>query len=255
MRSEPSTIRNYGKLLLDLAQTVPDGMVAFFTSYSYMQEIVREWPEAEVERGGGSRGSLGAMGQVEIFEPGGCVRGGDGVCQRRVQVAGLLQRGDDGVAALLQLVQLGESIRHASKRALVHVPGRLFSVPRDEWHRALLVHQRDGLAHVPLSKAELARDGVEGPRAAQKGDARVPRGAAHAGSAMGRHACHTAVRGATLNSQTSGGKIFFSRRVGRLADRPQHGAQPLRVRVVNLFPAPRERVWYSVRTRGASIRP
>ena len=45
MRSEPSTIRNYGKLLLDLAQTVPDGMVAFFTSYSYMQEIVREWHE------------------------------------------------------------------------------------------------------------------------------------------------------------------------------------------------------------------
>ena len=159
-----------------------------------VEEIIREGPEAEVERGGGSRGSLGAMGQVEIFEPGGCVRGGDGVCQRRVQVAGLLQRGEDGVAALLKLVQLGESIRHASKRALVHVPGRLFPVPRDEWHRALLVHQRDGLAHVPLSKAELARDGVEGPRAAPKGDARVPRGVAHVGSAMGRHACHTAVR-------------------------------------------------------------
>ena len=40
MRSEPATIRNYGKLLLDLAQTVPDGMVAFFTSYSYMQATV-----------------------------------------------------------------------------------------------------------------------------------------------------------------------------------------------------------------------
>ena len=57
MRSEPATIRNYGKLLLDLAQTVPDGMVAFFTSYSYMQEIVREWHEVcapckeEVTRG------------------------------------------------------------------------------------------------------------------------------------------------------------------------------------------------------------
>ena len=42
-RSEPATIRNYGKLLLECAQTVPDGVVAFFTSYSYMQEIVREW--------------------------------------------------------------------------------------------------------------------------------------------------------------------------------------------------------------------
>ena len=40
-RSEPSTIRNYGHLLLECAQTVPDGIVAFFTSYSYMQEVVR----------------------------------------------------------------------------------------------------------------------------------------------------------------------------------------------------------------------
>lgn len=38
-----ATIRNYGKLLLECAQVVPDGVVAFFTSYSYMQEIVREW--------------------------------------------------------------------------------------------------------------------------------------------------------------------------------------------------------------------
>ena len=30
-------MRNYGKLLTDLAAVVPDGMVAFFTSYSYMQ--------------------------------------------------------------------------------------------------------------------------------------------------------------------------------------------------------------------------
>ena len=42
-RSDPTTIRNYGTLLLECAQVVPDGVVAFFTSYSYMQEIVREW--------------------------------------------------------------------------------------------------------------------------------------------------------------------------------------------------------------------
>jgi len=43
LRSEPTTVRNYGKLLLDIAATVPDGVVAFFTSYSYMQQVVREW--------------------------------------------------------------------------------------------------------------------------------------------------------------------------------------------------------------------
>ena len=40
-RSDPDTIRNYGKLLLECAASVPDGIVAFFTSYSYMQEVVR----------------------------------------------------------------------------------------------------------------------------------------------------------------------------------------------------------------------
>lgn len=37
LRSEPATVRNYGKLLLETAACVPDGIVAFFTSYSYMQ--------------------------------------------------------------------------------------------------------------------------------------------------------------------------------------------------------------------------
>ena len=47
-RSEAATIDNYGKLLLEMAATVPDGMVAFFTSYSYMQEIVREWHHKKI---------------------------------------------------------------------------------------------------------------------------------------------------------------------------------------------------------------
>ena len=48
LRSEPLTVRNYGKLLLDVAASVPDGVVAFFTSYTYMQEIVREWHKTGV---------------------------------------------------------------------------------------------------------------------------------------------------------------------------------------------------------------
>ena len=48
VRSEPTTVRNYGKLLLEVATHVPDGVVAFFTSYSYMQEIVHAWHESGV---------------------------------------------------------------------------------------------------------------------------------------------------------------------------------------------------------------
>jgi DNA excision repair protein ERCC-2 len=35
--------KNYGELLVELARIVPDGIVVFFPSYSYMEEIVTEW--------------------------------------------------------------------------------------------------------------------------------------------------------------------------------------------------------------------
>lgn len=33
MRSDPGVVRNYGRLLVDLAAVVPDGIVCFFVSY------------------------------------------------------------------------------------------------------------------------------------------------------------------------------------------------------------------------------
>lgn len=38
-------IRNYGNLLLEMSAIVPDGIVAFFTSYVYMENIVASWYE------------------------------------------------------------------------------------------------------------------------------------------------------------------------------------------------------------------
>ncbi|KAK9823916.1 hypothetical protein WJX72_006337 [[Myrmecia] bisecta] len=43
MRSDPGVVRNYGRMLVDLAATIPDGIVAFFVSYSYMDSIVSKW--------------------------------------------------------------------------------------------------------------------------------------------------------------------------------------------------------------------
>lgn len=40
-----AVIRNYGNLLLELSAIVPDGIVAFFTSYQYMENIVASWYE------------------------------------------------------------------------------------------------------------------------------------------------------------------------------------------------------------------
>lgn len=45
MRSDPGVVRNYGRLLLEMAAIVPDGVVCFFVSYSYMDGIVNSWNE------------------------------------------------------------------------------------------------------------------------------------------------------------------------------------------------------------------
>ena len=42
-RDDPSVLRNYGALLLHTCATVPDGVVAFFPSYSYMESVVTSW--------------------------------------------------------------------------------------------------------------------------------------------------------------------------------------------------------------------
>lgn len=42
-REDPSVIRNYGHLITSLVTTVPDGIVAFFPSYSYMELIITAW--------------------------------------------------------------------------------------------------------------------------------------------------------------------------------------------------------------------
>ncbi|KAI1724657.1 helical and beta-bridge domain-containing protein [Ditylenchus destructor] len=44
-RDDPSVIRNYGSLILELAAVVPDGIVVFFTSYHYMENVVATWYE------------------------------------------------------------------------------------------------------------------------------------------------------------------------------------------------------------------
>ena len=41
----PGVVRNYGKMLVELASVVPDGIVCFFVSYLYMDQIVTSWHE------------------------------------------------------------------------------------------------------------------------------------------------------------------------------------------------------------------
>ncbi|KAJ2757173.1 TFIIH/NER complex ATP-dependent 5'-3' DNA helicase subunit [Coemansia pectinata] len=45
VRNDPAVVRNYGNLLIEMARAVPDGIVAFFPSYLYMESIVAMWNE------------------------------------------------------------------------------------------------------------------------------------------------------------------------------------------------------------------
>lgn len=42
-REDTAVIRNYGALLSETVSIVPDGVVCFFTSYLYMENVVAAW--------------------------------------------------------------------------------------------------------------------------------------------------------------------------------------------------------------------
>lgn len=43
VRNDPAVVRQYGHILVEYAKCVPDGIVAFFPSYLYMESIVAAW--------------------------------------------------------------------------------------------------------------------------------------------------------------------------------------------------------------------
>jgi len=45
VRNDLAVVRNFGNLLVELSGIVPDGIVCFFTSYLYMEQIVAMWNE------------------------------------------------------------------------------------------------------------------------------------------------------------------------------------------------------------------
>lgn len=44
-KDDEGIMRNYGDLLLELAENVPDGIVCFFPSFKYMESVIHKWNE------------------------------------------------------------------------------------------------------------------------------------------------------------------------------------------------------------------
>jgi DNA excision repair protein ERCC-2 len=49
-RNDQAVVSNYGRLLVDMASIIPDGIVCFFTSYAYMESILTLWNESGILR-------------------------------------------------------------------------------------------------------------------------------------------------------------------------------------------------------------
>jgi DNA excision repair protein ERCC-2 len=47
-RKDPSVVRNYGDLLLQVVRNTPDGVCCFFTSYSFMEDIISQWDQLRI---------------------------------------------------------------------------------------------------------------------------------------------------------------------------------------------------------------
>lgn len=43
MRNDPAVVRNFGQIMVEFSKIVPDGVVCFFPSYLYMEQIVSMW--------------------------------------------------------------------------------------------------------------------------------------------------------------------------------------------------------------------
>ncbi|ETW30854.1 hypothetical protein PFFCH_01734 [Plasmodium falciparum FCH/4] len=48
LRNDLSVIKNYGILLVDMCKCIPDGIVAYFPSYIYMEQVISSWYELGV---------------------------------------------------------------------------------------------------------------------------------------------------------------------------------------------------------------
>lgn len=47
-RDNQGKIRNYGTLIVELSQTVPDGLICYFTSYKFMEHLLVQWNDMKI---------------------------------------------------------------------------------------------------------------------------------------------------------------------------------------------------------------
>ena len=144
-----------------------------------VEEGVREGLEARPDGALGARRASRRVRREDVVEAVG-VRGvADRATQRLGQDAAALEARERLPAPRLERVERREPPREVPDDRLVHAPGRLLAVARDERHRALVVQKRRGRAHAREVQAGVARERRQRARARGGGDPRVAADARH----------------------------------------------------------------------------
>lgn len=75
VRNDPAVVRNFGSILVEYSKIVPDGIVAFFPSYLYMESIVAAWNDmvgsmqlkSQMSADGSSKGILNEVWKHKLI--------------------------------------------------------------------------------------------------------------------------------------------------------------------------------------------
>jgi hypothetical protein len=119
VRNDPAVVRNFGSILIEYSKIVPDGIVAFFPSYLYMESIVAAWNDMV---GGEVLSAHYAFAYVTFCQPRASLMmcGSTNLFSSRLQTRTKL-------ASHLRII--GGSVMHSLTHSLTHGPNICLSHP------------------------------------------------------------------------------------------------------------------------------
>ena len=124
------------------------GFVDGLAAVGLLEDAQGERLEPALAGDGGARAALGLERQVEILERRLGLAGADLFFELGRELALLLDRGEDRLASLLELQQVGAALLDGADLHLVETAGRLFAVARDEGDGRPLGEQLDDSGNV-----------------------------------------------------------------------------------------------------------
>ena len=109
----------------------------------------------------GERLLLGAIGQVQVFEPFDAVGAGDLLAELIGKRVLRFDRAENGLFSLVEQAELGDAVANAADLFFVEAARLVATVTGNEWHRVAVVQEGDSAGDFIVLDAKLARQAAE----------------------------------------------------------------------------------------------